>query len=158
MPSSKLLNGVAHDIAHHALSGLSYLHPHLTQVCKRARCATVTLDLLRESPLPADFPDYEPLRLASQALHRTFIGILESVGFTVADITTARLTFHVPPEAPDDYSYISCDSDIFIASGRVYQHELPAFCTTNAASYRPISCGNTIRSTWLFMVRLFSDT
>jgi hypothetical protein len=133
MPSSKLLNGVAHDIAHHALSGLSYLHPHLTQVCKRAGRASVALDLLRESPLPAEFPDYEPLRLASQALHRTFVGILESVGFTVTDVTAARLTLHVSPDAPDDYSYVSCDSEIVIASGRVYRHELPAFCTTNAA-------------------------
>ncbi len=133
MPSSKILNGVAHDIAYHALSGLSYLHPHLTQVCKRVSCTAVTLDLLRESPLPADFPDYEPLRLASRALHSTFIRILESNGFTVADIATARLTFHVSPDAPDDYSYISCDSEIVSASGRVYHHNLPAFCTTNAA-------------------------
>ena len=133
MPSSKLLNGVAHDIAHHALSGLSYLHPHLTQVCKRASRASVTLDLLRESPLPADLPDYEPLRLAAQSLHRTFIGILESVGFTVADVTAARLRLHVSPDAPDDYSYVSCDSEIVGASGRVHHHELPAFSTTNAA-------------------------
>jgi hypothetical protein len=133
MPSSKLLNGVAHDIAHHALSGLSYLHPHLTQVCKRAGRASVTLDLLRESPLPADFPDYEPLKLASQALHRTFVGILESVGFTVTDVTAALLTLNVSPDAPDDYSYVSCDSEIIDTSGRVHRHELPAFSTTNAA-------------------------
>jgi hypothetical protein len=133
MPSSKLLNGVAHDIAHHALSALSYLHPHLTQVCKRAGRTSATLDLLRESPLPADFPDYEPLRLASQALHRTFVGILESVGFTVADVSSARLTFHVPLDAPDDYSYVSCDSEIIATSGRVHRHELPAFSITNVA-------------------------
>jgi hypothetical protein len=133
MPSSKLLNGAAHDIAHHALSGLSYLHPHLTQVCKRARRASVTLDLPRESPLPADLPDYKPLRLASQALHRTFVGILESFGFTVAGVTAAQLTFHVPHDAPDDYSYVSCDSEIVTTSGRVHRHELPAFRTTNAA-------------------------
>ncbi|MDB6058965.1 MAG: hypothetical protein JWO95_2809 [Verrucomicrobiales bacterium] len=95
MPSNKLLNGVTHDIAHHALSGLSWLHPHLTQNRKRAGLAELTLDLLSESPLPANVPDYQPLRLASQALHRTFIGIVESVGFTVANIASARLTFHV---------------------------------------------------------------
>ena len=133
MPSSKLLNGVTHDIAHHALSGLSYLHPHLTQVCKKAGRLSVTLDLLQESPLPADLPDYEPLRLASQSVHRTFVGILQSVGLAVADLTVARLTFHVPTDAPDDYSYISCDSEIVTASGRAYRHELPAFSTRNAA-------------------------
>ncbi len=50
MPSSKLLNGVAHDILHHAMSGLSCLHPHLSQTCRTAGVTEITLDLMRESP------------------------------------------------------------------------------------------------------------
>jgi hypothetical protein len=137
MPSSKLLNGVAYDIAHHALSGLSYLHPHVTQVCRKAKITEVTLDLLNESPLPANVPDYEPLRLASQALHRRFLNILKSVGFALSDISDARLVLHVVTDAPDDYSYVSCDSEIVAIGGRTYRHQLPAFCTTGIVKKFP---------------------
>src|SRR5947209_5925709 len=129
MPSSKLLNGVAHDIMDHAMSGLSYLHPHLTQTCRSARITDVTLDLMRESPLPATIPHCEPLVLASQTLHRTFVGILSKMGFTLADLTSASLTFHVTPDAPDDYSYISSTSELVSAQGRSYRHEMPPYCT-----------------------------
>ena len=127
MPSFKRLNGVAYDIAHHALSGLSYLHPHLAQACRGSGRTSVRLDLLREMPLPDDVPEHEPLRLASQALHGTFVGILQRVGFALSDLNAAHITFYVPPDAPDDYSYVSCDSEIVAASGKAYSHSLPAF-------------------------------
>jgi hypothetical protein len=133
MPSSKLLNGVAHDIAHHAMSGLSYLHPHLSETCRKAGIAGVTLDLTSESPLPSSVPDYQPLRLASQALHRTFVGILESVGFTLADVSAARLTFSIVQDAPDDYSYVSCTSELSTTRGQSYRHDIPAFSTTGVS-------------------------
>jgi hypothetical protein len=100
MPSEKLLNGVAHDIMDHAMSGLSYLHPHLTQTCRSARISDVTLDLMSESPLPAQCPQYQPLVLASRALHRTFVAILAKMGFTLADLSSATLVFHISPDAP----------------------------------------------------------
>ena len=130
MPSSKLLNGVTHDIAHHAMSGLSWLYPHLTQTCRKADITEVVFDLTSKTPLPSSIPDYEPLRLASQALHRTFVGILESVGFTLADVSTARLTFSVVRDAPDDYSYVSCTSELVTARGQSYRHDIPSFSTT----------------------------
>ena len=133
MPSSKLLNGVAHDIAHHAISGLSYLHPHLSQTCRKAGITEIALDLMSESPLPSSVPDCQPLRLASQALHRTFVGILESVGFALTDVSAARLTFSIVPDAPDDYSYVSCTSVLVTARGQSYRHDIPAFSTTGAA-------------------------
>jgi hypothetical protein len=133
MPSSKLLNGVAHDIAHHAMSGLSSLHPHLSQTCRKKGITDLTLDLVSDSPLPVNVHDYEPLRLASRALHQTFVGILESIGFTLADISIARLTFHITPNAPDDYSYFSCTSELITVKGKSYRHNFPAFCTTGMA-------------------------
>ena len=129
MPSHKLLNGVAHDIMDHAMSGLSYLHPHLTQICRSARITDITLDLMRESPLPTTIPEYKPLVLASQTLHRTFVKILSKMGFTLADLSSASLTFHITPDAPDDYSYVSCASDLVSARGRSYRHEMPPYCT-----------------------------
>ena len=133
MPSSKLLNGVAHDILHHAMSGLSYLHPHLSQTCRMAGVMEITLDLMRESPLPTSIPDCQPLILASQAVHRTFVGIVESVGLTLADVAAARLIFHIVPDAPGDYSYFSGTSEVVTAQGRIYRYDIPAFCSTGRA-------------------------
>jgi hypothetical protein len=129
VPSQKLLNGIAHDIMDHAMSGLSYLHPHLTQTCRSAKITEVTLDLMQESPLPSTIPQYKPLVLASQTLHRTFVGILSKVGFTLSDLSSASLTFHITPNAPDDYSYVSCDSKIVSVKGKSYCHEMPPYCT-----------------------------
>lgn len=53
--------------------------------------------------------------------------MLESAGFGIADVTIAKLTLHVIPDAPDDYSYVSCDTEIVAQSGKVYRHALPAF-------------------------------
>jgi hypothetical protein len=133
MPSYKLLNGVAHDIMDHAMSGLSYLHPHLTKTCRSAQITDVTLDLMCESPLPATIPQYQPLVAASQALHRTFVAILAKIGFTLADLSAARLTFHVLPNAPDDYSFVSCTSELVSARGRSYRHEKPAWSSKAVA-------------------------
>ncbi len=133
MPKSKLLNGVAHDIAHHAMSGLSCLHPHLSETCRKAGVWEVALDLKMESPLPSTFPDYEPLRLASQALHRTFVGILQTLGFTLSDVSAARLTFSVVRDAPDDYSYVSCTSEIVTTLGHSYRHDFPSYSTIGLA-------------------------
>ena len=133
MPKAKLLNGVAHDIAHHALSGLSCLHPHLSETCRKVGVWEVALDLTSKSPLPPNLPDYEPLRLASQALHRTFLGMLENFGFTLADVATAKLTFSVAKNAPDDYSYVSCTSEIITAKAQAYRHDIPSFAAIGLA-------------------------
>ena len=133
MPSYKLLNGVAHDIMDHAMSGLSYLHPHLSQTCRSAQISDVTLDLMRESPLPATIQQYQPLVMACQTLHRTFVAILTKMGFTLADLSAASLTFHVLQDAPDDYSYVSCTSELISARGRSYRHEMPAWSSKAVA-------------------------
>jgi hypothetical protein len=133
MPSSKLLNGVAHDILHHAMSGLSCLHQHLSQTCRTAGVTEITLDLMRESPLPTNIPVCQPLILACRAVHRKFLGIVESVGLTLADVAAARLIFHIVPDAPDDYSYFSGTSEVVTAQGRIYRYNIPAFCATGRA-------------------------
>jgi hypothetical protein len=55
MTSIKKLSSVCHNIAHHAVSGLSYVHPHLRQACKGIGIDTITIDLLREQPCPDRF-------------------------------------------------------------------------------------------------------
>jgi len=138
MPKMKLLNGVAHDIAHHAMSSLSCLHPHLSETCRKAGVWEVALDLRRESPLPSTLPNYEPLRLASQALHRAFVGILQTQGFTLCDVSLARLTFSVVPDTSDDYTFISCTSEIVSSRGQSYRHDLPSYSTIGVQPERCI--------------------
>src|SRR5437773_1035389 len=110
MPSQKCLNGLAHNIMDHAVSGLSYLQPHLAQVARAAGVNTVTLDLLSVSPLPATLRLLDPAVRACEALHQTFLSIAQKLGFTAQDIASATLTFEFPVDSSDDYRF-SCTSE-----------------------------------------------
>lgn len=123
MASRKHLNAVAHDIAHHAVSGLSFLHPHLGQACRRAKTLEVTLELTRGEPLPSDFPTSEPLLNAARSLYKTFCEILAKKGFGLKDVRSAELRFQFGPQREDDYS-CSCRSRLVTSDGREYCHTL----------------------------------
>ena len=92
MPTKRALAGVAHDIAHHAASGLSYLSPHLAKALRSAGLSTTTLDLLDLDPFPNGVDDLEPLRLALQTLRKTAEDILERNGFATEDVTSIELS------------------------------------------------------------------
>lgn len=64
-----VLAGVAHDIAHHAASGLSYLSPHLALALRAAGLQTTQMSLLDTGPYPDVLAEYPALRLALAALH-----------------------------------------------------------------------------------------
>jgi hypothetical protein len=123
MPSRKHLNGAAYDIMHHAGSGLSFLHPHIAQTCRDAGLPSLTLDLMRPSPLPSDIRAKKPCILATQALHRSFVSILQKMGFSLDDISSATLTFSAPRHARDDYT-LPCRSELVTADGKRYEHTL----------------------------------
>jgi len=123
MASKKHLNAVAHDIAHHAVSGLSWLHPHLGEACRRAESDEVVLDAARVDPLPDGFPASEPLKLAAGGLHRTFVAIVEKKGFSVGDVKRAELRFVFSPNRKDDYS-CTCFSHLTASDDREYTHRL----------------------------------
>ena len=123
MPSQKHLNGLAHNILDHAVSGLSYLQPHLAQVARASGVSTVTLDLLSSSPLPAALHLLRPAMLACESLHRTFLSIASKLGFTPQDIASATLTFEVPADCPDDYLF-ACTSELVGSGGRRYRHAM----------------------------------
>ena len=46
------LTGVAHNIAHHSASGLSYLSPHLALALRSAGLQTTEIELLSTAPYP----------------------------------------------------------------------------------------------------------
>lgn len=103
MPSIKKLSSVCHSIAHHAVSGLSYVHPHLRQACKAKGIDTITIDLMREQPCPDSFMNIEPLRLSLKALQNKFYEILQSEGFSTNEIVAIKLRFEFTEEFSDDY-------------------------------------------------------
>lgn len=93
MATKRALAGVAHDIAHHAASGLSYFSLHMVQAqaLRDAGLDTTTLELLEPSPYPQGVKELRPLRLALQTLHATVEGILERNGLTRSDGTSIKL-------------------------------------------------------------------
>ena len=123
MPSQKHLNGLAHNILDHAVSGLSYLQPHLAQIARATDVGTITLDLLSASPLPPAFHSLRPAVFACESLHRTFLSIASKLGFTPQDIASATLTFEFPSDCTDDYRF-ACTSELVGSGGRRYRHSM----------------------------------
>jgi len=103
MTTRRALAGVAHDIAHHAASGLSYLSPHMAQVLRAAGLNTTTLELLDSNAYPFGASEVAPLRLALQALRSTAETILRKYGFALSDVTSIQL--HATPAPWDETGY-----------------------------------------------------
>lgn len=118
MPSKKRYKSITHSIAHHAVSGLSFVHPHLGKACEEVNAKDVAIDLLAEEPCPNEFIHLKPLRLSLTTLKNTFIELLEKEGFSVQDVKEAVLTFSFYPHL-DHYCsrcfahLVSTDGDVF---------------------------------------------
>jgi hypothetical protein len=120
MASNKRLNSVAQSIAHHAVSGLSYVHPHLGKMCDKSGISSVIIDILADDIYPVHFSENKPLRLALNQLKITFIEILHSEGFSINDISEVTLRFKFDFLKWDHYCSI-CTTKIIALSGRVYE-------------------------------------
>ena len=131
MPSGKRLNSVCHSIAHHAVSSLSYVHPHLRQACKAIGVPCALINLKAKEPCPKVFGHIELLRLSLAALREKFESILAAEGFTLADIESVDLTFYFTAEFPDDYCSI-CDAEIISAAGKKYRYVVDYMGNTRA--------------------------
>jgi hypothetical protein len=93
MVAMKELKGVAHNLADHSQSSLSWLHPHLAQACRKAGKEGVSFDLLSDNPYPDGLEKSEPLVLALASLREWFFAQLDHLGHDRANITRAVLTF-----------------------------------------------------------------
>jgi hypothetical protein len=122
MPGIKRLRSVCHSIAHHATSGLSYIHPHLAQACNNAGLESIAIDLKQEEPCPDAFVQIKPLRLALHALRKKFEEILSSEGFAPTDLRTATLTFEFPSKM-ENYSS-NCHACMTTNSGRIVKYSV----------------------------------
>jgi hypothetical protein len=123
MASEKRLNSVCHSLAHHATSGLSFIHPHAVTACRQHRAESVTADLLASEPCPEPFRADESLRLSLGALAEKLRCILAAEGFTEEDLSEASATFWPDPAFSDGHGTI-CRSVIVSKSGRRFEHTL----------------------------------
>jgi hypothetical protein len=126
MPSQKQLNGIAHNLGHHAQSSLSYLWPSLDEACRLAGRSEATIDLLAPEPYPAGLPRLRPLELALAALRDWFSQLLDREGFVDADVTSAVLSIELQfepgmPHAVDR----RIRSTVTGSRGRTFAQEIP---------------------------------
>lgn len=91
--NSRRLKSVVHSTAHHAMSGLCYVHPHLGAVCKELGINSVQVGLPEASfdPDLGNIP--EELLLSTNALCEKFVEILTSDGISLNDVQEASATF-----------------------------------------------------------------
>lgn len=102
MPAVKELLGVAHDLAHHSQSGLSFLHPHLARVCRQAGVHEAEFDLCASAAYPRDLPMFEPLHFAIASLQAWLSDLLVRLGHDRATLRSAVLRFQF--RSGDDYN------------------------------------------------------
>ncbi|MFZ1612600.1 MAG: hypothetical protein WAT51_00405 [Holophaga sp.] len=120
MSSQKLLSSVAHNIAHHAVSGLSYLHPHLKLTLVKANLTSIAVDLLNPELDQPNLKPSKPLTDAIGALKSKFAEILVAEGLSLADVRSAVLVFDFPAYYTDNFCS-DCHAFLVGSSGKHFQ-------------------------------------
>ena len=123
MPSTNELSGVAHNLAHHSQSSLSWLHPHLGQVCRLAGVAKIEIALLDPDPYLPVLPQVRPLKLALQGLQAKFWELMDKQQIPRSSVHSVRLEFQFVPEDTDNYS-CSVHAAITAANGKVFRRNV----------------------------------
>lgn len=93
MPSTKRLRSVTHSTAHHGVSGLCYVHPHLGSICKDLGYREISVDLLKSGFDPQVAEVTIELALSTEALREFFAGLLESENISKSELTSAEAIF-----------------------------------------------------------------
>jgi hypothetical protein len=119
MTSYKHLKGIAHDIAAHAASSMSWLHPSLSQACRANNVANVVLDLTHDPKFPEAFLVSKPLALATNGLKEWYRGLLKKKGFSEIDIQSVTIEFVFPPQRTDDY-WCACRCRLVSSLGKEF--------------------------------------
>lgn len=122
MASHKRLKSVAQSSAHHAVSALSFVHPHLGQACEEAGLDSIDIYLSDNEPCPERFLKIEPLKLALNALKETFYGLVATEGFEPKDIESAKMVFEFKHGQLDHYCSV-CTATLVSAS-KTYQSKV----------------------------------
>lgn len=111
------LNSIAHNIAHHAASGLSYIQPYAGQASRSKKLSPLTLDLLADDPLNGLVAAEDPLGLSSRSIQKKFLGIVSKEGIKSEWIKSAIWEFLFPTE--DNY-YTVCTCRLIDSDGMVH--------------------------------------
>ena len=93
MPSTKRLRSVTHSTAHHSVSGLCYVHPHLGAVCKEQSYREISVNLLTHGFKPEPKNISREPELSTNALREFFSGVLESEKVSMAELNSAEAIF-----------------------------------------------------------------
>lgn len=93
MPSTKRLRSVIHSTAHHSVSGLCYVHPHLGSVCKEHGFRDISVNLLAPEFKPVLKGISGELELSTNALRDFFCSVLESEKTNIAELISAEIIF-----------------------------------------------------------------
>ena len=120
MPSAKRLSSVCHSIAHHAVSGLCFIHPHLALSCRASGLTSIVIDLLRTDPCPQPLRKNRELRKEFGILRKRFEKILDSEGFKLQDVTAIVLQF----EFNGSNWPSNCHACLVSKIGRIYRHSV----------------------------------
>jgi len=93
MTSIKRLRSVIQSTAHHAVSGLCYVHPHLGEECKKSGIKTISFNLINSGFNP-ELPSITgELELSTNALREKFSELLSIERIQVPEIKSAYATF-----------------------------------------------------------------
>ena len=113
------LSGIAHNIAHHAGSGLSFISPHLAHALRAKGIGTTEIDLLAASPYPPGGADLKPLRTALLSLQSTVRALLQKHGFELDSVDS--ITLYATPAPWDKEGYLLHTRAVVVGgNGRAY--------------------------------------
>ena len=94
MKNIKRLRSVTHSTAHHSVSGLCHVHPHLGSVCKELNYREISVNLLAPSFSPKLENVTQELKLSTNALRDFFVGILASEKMDELELDSAEAIFY----------------------------------------------------------------
>lgn len=120
MPARNRLKSVAHSIAHHAMSGLSYLGPELDESCIRAGLNCVAIEFVSEIPNTKLHPLNKRFKGRLGALAGKLNSILRTEGFELNDLRVAKLVLHMPADGKNLFFRV-CYVALEDANGNVYE-------------------------------------
>jgi hypothetical protein len=122
MASHKRLKSVVQSIAHHAVSALSFVHPHLGLACEADGLDSIEIFISENEPCPKVFLHIEPLRLALNSLRKTFYSLVVTEGFATKDIELARLVFEFKHGQLDHYCS-NCTA-LLVSASKTYKSKV----------------------------------
>lgn len=93
MTNIKRLRSVIQSTAHHAVSGMCYVHPHLGEKCKAIGIKSIDVNLLNPSFDPELQSITKELEASTNALREKFIELLASEHIKDSEIKSAYATF-----------------------------------------------------------------